>query len=210
MRTNNAAAGPSSTLSGARASAPSASSSSRNTTSRSAIPHNPYLDAYRKQQEEYSREKNRAEDIGNWPFHIPREIMDLILADPTLGVREHLALASTCPALRRIYHNNDVFNNVRLYRTLPINGQPRIPYSGRHPETLIVGQFPNERLIHNDRSLSHLATKPQKKKANGPFMKKLVEMYAAHNAARQAAWEHVSLMVLWTHVIRANAPHYSA
>lgn len=40
-----------------------------------------------------TRAKKRAEDVYDWPFSIPREVMDTILSDPTLGVREHLLLA---------------------------------------------------------------------------------------------------------------------
>lgn len=40
-----------------------------------------------------TRAKKRAEDVCDWPFSIPREVMDAILSHPTLGVREHLLLA---------------------------------------------------------------------------------------------------------------------
>lgn len=88
--------------------------------------------AYKEHLAARERERKRAEDIANWPFHIPREVMDDILASTALGVREHLALAATCTSLRRIYHNNDVFKAVVECRFVPVNGQGR--YARRYSD----------------------------------------------------------------------------
>jgi hypothetical protein len=55
----------------------------------------PWLTTYKPGQQIHiaNLSRLRAEDCADWPFLIPREVMDKILGDPTLGVREHLALA---------------------------------------------------------------------------------------------------------------------
>lgn len=52
----------------------------------------PYLQA-RWRASYHEQQRKRAENSGSWSLPIPREIMDIILADPALGVREHVALA---------------------------------------------------------------------------------------------------------------------
>ncbi|GJE89768.1 hypothetical protein PsYK624_058750 [Phanerochaete sordida] len=125
-------------------------------------------------------EKKRAEDIADWPFRIPREIMGTILASPDLGVREHLALAATCCALRRMYHSNEVWAEIRRHRTVPVNGRyRRLSFTGG--------------IYKDDRMLQHLATRPQKKKANGPFMKRLAEPYGGHYEAVKGVRHYVRI-----------------
>lgn len=100
-------------------------------------------EAYKEHLTARKRERKRVEDITNWPFHIPREIMDVILASTDLGVREHLALAATCTSLRRMYYKDDVFKAVVECRFVPVNGLGR--YARRYGD---------------DKILRHLATKP--------------------------------------------------
>lgn len=135
-----------------------------------------YAKTYKEYVEAHTRERARAENIADWPFRIPRETMDQILADSTLGVREHLALAATCPALRRMYHNNDIFKEVVKCRFLPIDGRPKYAHW--------------EQYGRSDTILQHIATRRQKRKGNGPFMKAIGETYMVHREALQAARKH--------------------
>ncbi|KAJ7091161.1 hypothetical protein C8R44DRAFT_413797 [Mycena epipterygia] len=68
------------------------------------------------------QERKRAENSSDWTLPIPRELMDIILGNPCLGVREHLALAATSPELRRLYHNSDIWSTITQNRTMPVNG----------------------------------------------------------------------------------------
>lgn len=123
--------------------------------------------------DENLREHKRTEDYSYWPFHIPRELMDDILASPDLGVLEHLALAATCTSLRRIYHNPDIFEALIKYRPIPSDGQAQCG-SGR-------------RVAGDDAILRHLATDVAVKSptpiVKGAYVPRLVEANAAHRAA---------------------------
>ncbi|KAJ7490905.1 hypothetical protein FB451DRAFT_1221357, partial [Mycena latifolia] len=125
-----------------------------------------------------AQERKRAEDSHEWTLRIPREAMDIILADPSLGVREHLALAATSPELRRLYHNSHIWQEILQTRTVPRNGvqvlYERPGYSPRPPG-----------------GLDHLATAPQKKKANGPNFKRLHDPYSLHRDAISGIHDHV-------------------
>lgn len=140
------------------------------------------LQAYKEAEENTRRERKRAEDVGHWPFTVPREVMDMILSYTDLGIREHIALAATCTAFRRIYHNNVVWRAVIETRPVPKNG------------TLSYARWTGSR--RDDRMLRVLATRPQKRKANGPFMKTLVEAYGEHYVAIDVVRKHVSHYVL--------------
>jgi len=96
--------------------------------------------------------------------------MDMILGDECLGIREHIAVAATCPALRRLYHNSDIWSIICECRTVPMNGQQR------SLELNKIGPLPAP-------ALRKLATAPQKKKANGPYFKELTDSYSMHNKA---------------------------
>ncbi|KAF7322501.1 hypothetical protein HMN09_00028600 [Mycena chlorophos] len=128
-----------------------------------------------------TQKRARAEDYISWSLPIPREIMDMILGDEALGVREHLILAATCPELRRLYHSNDIWSVIMNCRTLPINGSPIAP--GSVGTFKVHGAQPSPRL-------QRLATAPQKKKANGAFFKPLEEQYSLHNIARREFFRH--------------------
>jgi hypothetical protein len=57
------------------------------------IRNDPYLRASWKRHYAADQARKRAEDLQSWSLCLPRELMDIIIADPSLGVREHLALA---------------------------------------------------------------------------------------------------------------------
>ncbi|KAJ7485647.1 hypothetical protein FB451DRAFT_62538 [Mycena latifolia] len=114
--------------------------------------------------------RKRAEDSGDWTLRLPRELMDVILADPSLGVREHLALAAAAPELRRLYHNSDIWSEILKTRTIPLNGV-QVVYDRQAYQSGVP------------RKLRHLATAPQKKKAHGGFFMALHEPYSLHRVA---------------------------
>ncbi|KAJ6463818.1 hypothetical protein C8R47DRAFT_1156872 [Mycena vitilis] len=141
------------------------------------IRRDPLLRAAWKARYHYAQERVKAEDSGSWSLSVPREVMDIILADPCLGVREHVALAATSSELRRLYHSTDVWSTeISQKRTTPKNGvQVIAPTYSNAPYT---------------RRLNHLATAPQKKKANGAFFKALAERYGSHSNAITAILKH--------------------
>lgn len=63
---------------------------------KSAIRKDKHLQAHWRAAYAAATARTRAENYLEWPFEIPREVMDLILRDVGLGVREHLALAGMC------------------------------------------------------------------------------------------------------------------
>ncbi|KAK7045942.1 hypothetical protein VNI00_006937 [Paramarasmius palmivorus] len=139
----------------------------------------PMLKASWQAHYEYLNSRTRTEDSADWPITLPREIMDIIMGDPSLGIREHLALAATCAALRRCYHHNDIWHDIRKMRCVSKNGR-QVPleiqlYTRRPPDS---------------KQMLHLATSPQKKKANGPYFKELADPYSLHKVSIKDCWKH--------------------
>ncbi|KAF7295428.1 hypothetical protein MIND_01082400 [Mycena indigotica] len=130
-----------------------------------------------------AQQRARAEDYVTWTLPLPREIMDMILGDPVLGVREHLMLAATCPELRRLYHSYDIWSIIMDHRTIPLNGKSVFLSSKRSPEPAFITDPPKG-------LLAKLATAPQKKKAYGAFFKPMYEAYASHDRARRLMLHH--------------------
>ena len=131
-------------------------------------------EAFQHEQMREEYEKQHAEDIADRPFRIPHEVMDVILASPDLGMREHLALAATCPALRRICSNHDAFADVVHCHTVPENDISRYLYAAYGPR--------------DGRALRHLATRPR---VPGPSATPLAGPCATHQTVVRDIRKHL-------------------